>query len=30
MEKIIDSKVRETNFNQAWRVIRAMQIELAL
>ncbi|HGG7943612.1 TPA: hypothetical protein ACJJHC_002197, partial [Neisseria meningitidis] len=27
MEKIIDSKVRETNFNQAWRVIRAMQID---
>ncbi|HFC3851041.1 TPA: hypothetical protein ACFI8M_001715, partial [Neisseria gonorrhoeae] len=26
MEKIINSKVRETNFNQAWRVIRAMQI----
>lgn len=27
MEKIINSKVRETNFNQAWRVIRAMQID---
>ncbi|HGO8034963.1 TPA: hypothetical protein ACLAZJ_000004 [Neisseria meningitidis] len=27
MKKIIDSKVRETNFNQAWRVIRAMQID---
>lgn len=26
-KRYIDSKVRETNFNQAWRVIRAMQID---